>query len=260
MSPKFNPTLAANARNGKIVYSTSDDLGTILVTDYQDYRALTFDSEFTQSGFNRLKPFAVSHEYIRIMLLVLGWVTPRHVTLLGLGGGSLLRSLHHHLHACNFDVVELRAKVVSIAQDYFDVPVDSRVVYRCCDANHYLHSAPSNSSDVIFSDLFDAYLMSPLQVKPVFVKHCSRVLSDDGWLVFNFHQLPLERSIFFTELKAHFQTVVVYSTAVDNHLLFAGKRSIGASGDGEGRVKRMELELGTEFMPLFEQLQRLAQE
>jgi spermidine synthase len=243
------PNMRSGVR-GEIVHSTSDHLGTILVKDYRGYRALTFDSDYAQSGYSLTKPYAVFHEYIRIMLLVLGFATPKHATLLGLGGGSLLRSLHHHLHACQFQVVELRAKVLDVAQCYFELPNDARVKYAIADANYFLNLAPSASSDVIFSDLFDAYFMSPLQVKPVFIEHCHRVLKPTGWLVINFHHLPLVRSVFFKTLNEYFPRVLVFSGVLDNHIVFACN---SMALDLTGALARIEQ---TPFMPLFEQLKR----
>ncbi|HEY6528861.1 MAG TPA: methyltransferase domain-containing protein [Cellvibrionaceae bacterium] len=254
MTARKRSSVIRNGVAGKIIHSTCDHLGNLLVIDYRDYRVLTFDSDYTQSGYSLAKPYAVTHEYIRIMMLVLGLTTPRHVTLLGLGGGSLLRSMHHHLNVCDFNVVELRAKVIEIAQIYFDLPEGDRVKYTCADANQHLDQAPSKSSDIIFSDLFDAYFMSPVQVKPVFVEQCYRVLGDRGWLVINFHHLPLSRSAFFTALTAHFQKIFVFSGAADNHIVFAKKSADIDWLGAEQKINNMELELGTAFMSLFEQL------
>jgi spermidine synthase len=55
---------------GQIVLSTSDHIGNILVVDYRQYRVLTFDSIYEQSGYSLEKPHSVVHEYTRIMMLV----------------------------------------------------------------------------------------------------------------------------------------------------------------------------------------------
>lgn len=255
MTSKNTITPTRPSERGRLVYSTSDHLGSILVKDYRDYRVLTFDSDYTQSGYNLLKPYSVYHDYIRIMMLVLGWATPSHITLLGLGGGSLLRSLHHHLERCEFSIVELRAEVIKVAQNFFDLPITSREHYTCSDANAYLSKAPKASSDIIFSDLFDAYLMSPTQVKPAFLTQCQRVLRTDGWLVINFHHLPLERSVFYQTLRQYFPKVFVYSCEADNHILFACKTANLSNKNALEKIAKMERELSTPFLALFERLQ-----
>jgi spermidine synthase len=242
---------------GKIVLSTSDHIGNILVVDYRQYRALTFDTIYEQSSYSLEKPHSVVHEYIRIMMLVLGFITPRHVTLLGLGGGSLLRSIHHHLDTCEFHVVELREKVLEVAKDYFDIPVDGRVKYTISDAKIQLRVAPDASTDIIFSDLYDAYFMSPIQTQKKFLIECFRVLSDDGWLVINFHRLPNVQSAFFSILIEHFPTVFVCPGKTSNYILFASKSPNINLADAMTKIIIMENELSTPFVPLFQRLKDL---
>jgi len=240
---------------GQIVLSTSDHIGNILVVDYRHYRVLTFDSIYEQSGYSLEKPHSVVHEYIRIMMLALGFTTPHHITLLGLGGGSLLRSIHHHLHKCHFHVVELRAKVFEVAKYYFDIPVDGRVKYTISDAKVQLRAAPDASTDIIFSDLFDAYFMSPIQTQKKFVFECFRALTKDGWLVINFHHLPHGRSLFFDALVEHFAKVFICPGELGNYILFATKSKNIDIGQATDKIKKMETELGTPFLPLFQRLE-----
>lgn len=243
---------------GKIVHSTSDSYGTILVVDYPRYRVLSFDSIYEQSGFYLEKPYALVHEYIRIMMLVLGFTEPRHATLLGLGGGSLLRSLHHYLDHCDFHVVELRSKVYDIARDYFDIPDDQRVWVSIEDAGLQIQSSKNASTDIIFADLYDAYHMSPLQVQKQFAQECSRTLTCNGWLVMNFHRLPDTQSAFFIALTEHFSTLLVCSGEFGNHILFACKSYSVDCDHAPAKLKNMEAILGEAFMPLFHRLKPVA--
>lgn len=243
---------------GKIVHSTSDTYGNILVVDYPRYRALSFDSVYEQSGFYLEKPYAVVHEYIRIMMLVLGFLEPRHTTLLGLGGGSLLRSLHHYLSHCDFHVVELRSKVYDIAREYFDIPNDERILVSIEDAGAKIRSINNASTDIIFADLYDAYQMSPVQVQQQFVQQCCRTLTNNGWLVINFHRLPEPHSAFFMALTEHFSTLLVCSGERGNHILFAGKSTSVDYDGAPDKLKKMEKFLNETFMPLFHRLKPVA--
>jgi spermidine synthase len=113
---------------GDIIHLTQDEHGKILVIDDGEYRELNFDSPFEQSCMRTRYPFQLVHQYTQHMLLVLGFaVEPKTIALLGLGGGSLLRTLHHLLPQCYFNVVELRQKVVDVAAEYFELPVSDRV-------------------------------------------------------------------------------------------------------------------------------------
>jgi spermidine synthase len=255
MKRKFWLTGASAMSDGKIVHSTSDIYGNILVVDYPSYRALSFDSIHEQSGFYVEKPYALVHEYIRIMMLVLGFIEPRHTTLLGLGGGSLLRSLHHYLSHCDFHVVELRPKVYEIAKDYFDIPDDKRVWVSIEDAELQMKSSEDASTDIIFADMYDAYHMSPMQGQQQFVRECWRTLSKKGWLVINYHRLPTSDSPFFECLIDHFSTIMVCSGKFGNHILFACKSPSVDYDLAPAKLKKMEKILNETFMPLFKRLE-----
>jgi spermidine synthase len=151
--------------------------------------------------------------------------------------------------------VELRPKVFEIAKHYFDIPVDDRVKYTISDAKVQLRAMPDTSTDIIFSDLFDAYFMSPIQTQKNFVSECWRVLSKDGWLVINYHQLPHVKSIFFDSLTNHFPKIFICSGANGNHIVFASKSTDMDFEQALVKIRRMEAELDTPFMPLFEQLE-----
>lgn len=245
---------------GKIVHSTSDTYGNILVVDYPRYRVLSFDSIYEQSGFYIEKPYALVHEYTRIMMLVLGFIEPRHATLLGLGGGSLLRSLHHYLSHCDFHVVELRPKVYEIAREYFDIPDDERVRVSIEDAEAQMKASKDASTDIIFADMYDAYHMSPVQGQKQFVRECWRTLSEDGWLVINYHRLPDSNSPFFECLIDHFNTIMVCSGGYSNHILFACKSSSVDYQRALVKLKEMEKILNDTFIPLFQRLEHLTAE
>lgn len=256
----MNLNVDIKARNrdfhGQIALSTNDAYGNILVIDYKNYRALSFDSIFEQSSYSLEKPYAVVHEYIRIMMLVVGFITPKHVTLLGLGGGSILRSLHYFLPQCHFQVVELRPKVYEIAQYYFCIPNDKRVQVSISDAKLHLKTMNEASSHIIFSDLYDAYLMSPIQVQKRFVEECWRVLSKDGWLVINFHQLPHINSIFFNALIDQFPTIFLCPANGGNCILFACKSNKIQTNNARAIAQQLEDELATPFIPLFNLLEK----
>src|SRR5262249_21924672 len=97
--------------HGDIIYRTSDAWGDILVIDDEHYRNLTFDSIYEQSRMDRRNPHSLVYQYTRAMMLVLAFIKPRHATILGLGGGCLLRSLYHVLPKCELHTIELRQRV-----------------------------------------------------------------------------------------------------------------------------------------------------
>lgn len=247
-----------SAYKGKLIHIDMDSFGEIWVIDYPDHRILSFGSIYEQSAYSFDHPYQLFHEYTRIMMLALSYLSPRHVTLIGLGGGSLLRSLHHCLPDACFHVIELRQKVYETAKNYFDIPIDNRVNYSIQNAADEIATLPHKSTDIIFSDIYDAYGMSSLQVQHAFLRHCSRALSSEGWLVINFHRLPDIESAFFKYLLDHFGIIKICSGRQFNHVVFAGKPlSINRSLIAE-RIAKLESLIEQPFQPLYSRMNRIS--
>src|SRR5690606_26886913 len=198
-------------QSGNIVNFSKDMCGRMFVIDDGEYRILNFDSLFEQSCMRIGKPYQLVHQYTQFMVLTLAFIEPSHVSLFGLGGGSLLRTLHSVLPDCLFHVIELRQKVVDIANEYFFIPNDHRVNITNNDALKEISNIEDNSSDILFSDMYDAYQMIPARTQETVLRNCSRVLTDHGWLVINLHHLPSNRVAFFELLGTVFPTVILSS-------------------------------------------------
>lgn len=213
---------------------------------------------YEQSGFYLEKPYELVHEYTRIMLLALGFITPKHITILGLGGGSLLRSLHYYLDNCEFHAIELRQQVYEVARDYFDTPTDKRVRVSIADAQAQLIANADCSTDVIFSDIYDAADMSSIQVKKEFLVECERTLTQQGWLVINYHTLPDRHSAFFKTLQDLFPSIIICAGEFNSHVLFASKNHRTLADISREKITHLENVLGGDFLTLIERLEYLS--
>src|SRR5690606_41945503 len=91
---------------GKEIHRGYDEFGAIRVFDDGNKLYLSFDSIHEQSCQHKAQPHRLTHEYTRAMLTPLAYHQPRHVTMLGLGGGSLLHSRHHCLPEILIQLVE----------------------------------------------------------------------------------------------------------------------------------------------------------
>lgn len=210
----------------QIVYQTKDEFGSILVTDFRHFRNLMFDSDYEQSSMDIRKPHILAHEYTRVMMLVLTFINPTHVTLLGLGGGCLLRSLAQASPNCKLQAIELRQKVYDVANTFFGIPSFNTTVI-ISDANQYLFDMEDHSTDIIFADMYGAIKMNPFQMQKDFVHQVYKILSNKGWLVINYHDLPSLDSPFFETLFNSFAEIFVcHTTNKRNTILFASKKSL----------------------------------
>lgn len=236
---------------GDIVYSSRDEHGRILVIDDGDYRFLNFDSPFEQSCMSVRQPHRLVHPYTQLMVLVLSYIEPKHITLFGLGGGSLLRTLHHVLPSCVFSAVELRQKVVDIAKDFFFLPGGHRVKITVNDALKEIPKIESNTSDIIFSDMYDAYQINSAQTQKEFFLNCSRLLTSEGWLVINFYSRPKKRIEFFELLGKIFPTVI-WSASEENSILLASNSKPEQLQKNTNRIEAIETVLNqglSQLMP-----------
>ncbi|MEX2475519.1 spermidine synthase [Marinobacter sp.] len=208
---------------GDIVHQTRDALGSILVIDYRKHRVLTFNSVFEQSKIDRHYPHLPVHEYNRAMLLPAVFAHPHHVTILGLGGGVMASALHHLYPECRIHAVELRQAVVDIAREFFALPDSERLAVTIADARNALENLPQASTDMILADLYNADRMSPAQAQRQFVDQCSRALTDQGWLVLNYHRTPDPEGPYFRQLKQHFAVLLMFRSKSNNTVIYASK-------------------------------------
>lgn len=243
---------------GKELYRIEDETGEIVVTQRGDKRVLSFDSSLEQSSLLMSKPFYLSHEYTQIMILGLIFVDAKHVTVLGLGGGGLVYCLRHFYPTLFIQAVELRQIVIDTAYEWFDLPRDAKVKVNCADANRFLDESETESTDIIFSDLYEAEGMSNIQVQEKFIKNCHRVLSNQGWMILNFHDLPEDDSELIKSIKELFWDVYVCNVFKGNWVVFCGKSpAVFEQHELKERANELVKKTGMPLMYYFKQLKLL---
>ena len=249
----MNPYLS-----GDLTYQTEDALGRILVIDRRKHRILSFDSIFEQSKIDRARPQLPVHEYNRAMLLPVAFTTPRHVTVLGLGGGSLVSALHHLLPECELHAVELRRRVYEVAREFFSLPTASTIKVTIADARRVLPELPPSGTDLILTDLYDAQRMSPAQAQRRFIEQCAEALGPDGWLALNYHHPPPANGPLFMELRALFGIVLLFRSKSGNHVLYATKAPFEPMERDDPRLAVLEARLPIDWRRLMGRAVRVA--
>ncbi len=240
-----------------IVYRTKDRWGDIMVIDKNNYRVLAFDPVYEQSSVDLKKLHIPVHEYTRIMLLVLAFINPDHITILGLGGGCLLHALHYLIPQCMLFSIEMREKVFEVAINFFLVPIYPNINIMISDAKLAIQHCEARSTQIIFSDMYQSYGMNPFQMQKQFIQQCHRILDDTGWLVVNYHQLPELNSIFIQYLQHYFLEIFVCQSFSGNYILFASKGIIESLSKHQTNVLNLEKKLGIKLMCLFKRIKRL---
>ena len=251
--------LALAANREKEIYRTQDSYGPVVVCDYDGLRILSFDSHFEQSAMRLDNPLELVHDYTQVMLLVLLFKEAKHVTLLGLGGGSLLRVLHKHCPATVFEVVELRESVIQVALNLFSIPSDNRVVIHNRDGIDYVSEAPEESTDLLYADMYQAYAMEEFQSTSKFLEQCCDLLTSDGWLVINFHKLPEFDHPYMEDMCALFPEVLCCGTNSGNYVVMCSKQPLEQSlPDHRNALIELEQRFNVSLRKSFAQIFKLS--
>lgn len=215
---------------GKELYRTEDSDGSIVVTQRGNKRLLSFGSRLEQSSVLMGKPYYLIHEYTQIMLLGLLFVDARRITLLGLGGGGLAHCLSHYFPESTIQVIEIRQAVIDIAYEWFDLPQLDNLQVVNDDALHYISNLEKSTSDIIFSDLYEAEGMSACQAQQAFIADCYKALGEQGCLVINFHDKPDAGSELMNTIESLFSEIIVYDSdgvsGKRNSIMFCCKSAV----------------------------------
>ncbi len=243
---------------GEELYRVDDEIGSVIVLERRDRRTLTLGSIYEQSSVLISKPHALVHGYTQAMLLSLLFIKPNHVTLFGLGGGSLALCLHRAFPQLTVHAIELRRAVIDVAYRFFYLPHSSRLQVTQGDVSDYLATATAGSTDIILSDLYHQYGMNALQLQQDYIEQCHKLLSAEGWLVLNYHELPTDDSPVIRSFVALFVEVYQCTVASGNWIIFCGKSTMSTSrGVLTQRAKELEQLIANPLIPHFKQLVRL---
>jgi len=204
------------------LYRIKDQYGEIIVTEQAGKRILSFGSSLQQSAIYTDKPYELVHEYTQMMLLSLIFVSAKKITLLGLGGGGIAHCLNHYYPQLKLQAVELRQAVIDAAYQWFDLP-DNNLKVICGEAFEYMQQLKENSTDIIFSDLYEAQGMSDAQSQGVFIASAYHALSENACLVINFHQLPADDSDVMVQIRRMFSEVYMCDIFCGNWIVYCIK-------------------------------------
>lgn len=174
---------------GLVIHQSHDDEGIIEVVDKDGERALHFGTHARQSSMLLAEPNRLHSLYARAMMaLLLFNDNPRHVLMIGLGGGTIAKFMLHQFPACQLKVVEFRGSVLKVARSHFGLPFDPRLKIKIgCGAQHVMQQSREHRElyDLIMVDAYDDSGMAPEVSSEGFFEHCRTLLSSNGLLVIN---------------------------------------------------------------------------
>lgn len=164
----------------------AEDAKTVYVSEKFGVRSLHIGSDTVQSAMRIARPYDLELSYTRSMMAFLLFrESPRSVLMVGLGGGSAAKFIHHQLPAAKVRVLEIDPQVVAIARQCFLVPADdARFEVTVGDGAEYMARAGA-PADIIMVDGYDAESHVEELATREFYDHCRERLAPGGMLVVN---------------------------------------------------------------------------
>jgi spermidine synthase len=148
-------------------------------------RRLHFGRAYLQSQMRVDDPYALDLAYTRKMMAFLLFIPrPKHVVIVGLGGGSLTKFCHRQLPRARVTTVEIDEDVI-VFGELFQVPGDDerlRLVH--ADATRYF-ATTEDRADVVLLDGCDERGIAPAFCDPTFYLDVRARLRPGGMLVMN---------------------------------------------------------------------------
>lgn len=155
------------------------------VIDDGDYRRLYFGPLHIQSEMRRDDPVALQLKYTqRMMALLLFAPRPKHLVIVGLGGGSLTKFCHRHLPKTRITTLEIDARVIALAPAFAVPPDDGRHRVVHADACDWFASTGELFDAVLLDGYTDTGIASGFG-DPAFYARIRECLKPEGLLVAN---------------------------------------------------------------------------
>ncbi|MGY2486133.1 fused MFS/spermidine synthase [Cupriavidus sp. CP313] len=208
----------------KFLAEASHD-GTPKVLETQHALSLHFDALATQSFMSRKDPDKLVLGYTRTMMgFLLLHPAPARISMIGLGGGSLVKYCYRHLPNTRIVAIEINPAVIALREQFQIPPDDERLEVVCADGADYVANQDARP-DVILVDGFLADGM-PVQLGTAdFYAACHARLADTGVLVANFLESDPDIPLYLEEASTVFGQSMSISLSEDscNYTLFAWK-------------------------------------
>jgi spermidine synthase len=206
---------------------------------------LHLGGEHIQSAMRIAEPHALELDYTRCMMaFLLFHPQPRECLMIGLGGGSIAKFIHHNLRAVRTRVVELNPAVVIAARSLFHLPDDdARLAVDIGDGAGAVRTL-REGCDLLVADGFEDGAQVDGLTSEVFCADAWDALAEPGMLVTNFFGDDRKLDFYLRRFEAAFggRTVCLEARSDGNVIVFALKGGRGRFGWEELRTCALRLE------------------
>lgn len=150
-------------------------------------KSLHFTLGELQSRMLTGQPWRLAVDYTQTMMgFLLFQPAPKHIGMIGLGGGSLAKFCYRQLPASKMTVLEINPYVIALRREFQVPDDDERFQVVAADGALYLQTE-GPQFDVLLVDGFGHEGQPAELCSQRFYDDCFAALSDDGVLVVNLH-------------------------------------------------------------------------
>lgn len=225
-------------------------------------RSLHFSLSLIQSTMSLKDPFALELDYTQAMMSFLLFLSkPRHILMLGLGGGSLAKFCYRNVGSARITVVEIDPRVIAF-RDQFELPSDDdRLQVREGDgADAVIESGGwSEQPDVIVMDAFDRHGISGSVNSRYFYQTVHDALAGRGVMVANLAGERLDRAAHLAMITEVFDDRVLTMSLADGNDIVLAIRAPGFAPRWReigNQAKALRQRTGLDFAKFAERLER----
>jgi len=206
-------------------------------------RSLSLSTSLVQSCMRLDAPDDLVLDYTRTMMgALLLHPEPRHILMVGLGGGSMVKYLYRHVPEAHLTVVEISQEVIDLRQDFL-IPHDDERLSTVCDDGARFMAHPPRRYDLILVDGFTGDGIAEALCSARFYRHCRQALSTTGLLVANVQADTEPTRQIVQRLTKVFDGAVISVTSDEggNDIVTAGPRALfeQCRSDFEGHWSRL---------------------
>lgn len=229
------------------------------VGEVDGVRSLFIGSSTIQSSMRVKAPYDLELSYSKGMMLFLLFAPHvRDVVIMGLGGGSIPKYIHHYHPQLTTRVVELNPQVISIARSHFYLPDDDdRLTVIEGDGVQFIHDHPE-TTDVLMLDMFDGKGVPLNMYSQDFFDACRLALTQSGVLIINLWGSDKNFDVYLHRIEQIFSNrVLVIPTGRPGNIVVMAFKRVPMELRWEQvrqKAKEIDAEFNLDFMGLLDRL------
>jgi spermidine synthase len=243
------------------LYRLFDREAPVEVSERDGVRSLHLGSSTVQSSMKVADPVELVLSYTRAMMgFLLFCPQPKHVVMIGLGGGSIAKFIYHRLPATRLTVIEANAKVISTARAFFYVPEDdARLRVELGQGEEWIARQPAGC-EVLLVDGYNGNSQVEELSTEGFYAAARGALEPDGMLVVNLWSSDRRFDAYLQRIERAFESCVCLpAERHGNVAVFAFCRRPRELpwADLAARARQLQADVGLEFPRMLEALKTM---